>query len=461
MFRVLIALGWLMSRIPQPLVKGFCRVLAWLFYRIPSKRRHILYSNLRHAFPDRSKEWLHRTVWKICKRTIEMGVFTLVSPHFTREKLAGLLTVPEEVDREFERLLGLGRPVVIFGAHFSMIEAFNSWPDVARFEFPETAVMYRPHKSPPIDAMIKKLRERAGMKLVSRKAGVKEMGEVLRRNGIAAILFDQNTRDAGSLIPFFGRVTSATELPALLAKKYNAVPVGVIPYSTGFWRASLKIQELDGPLEPAELTLTANRWLEQCMINNEDLLVDWLWSHNRWKILFRPFERLGMNHRKKITDFSTYAVRKTRFAIVHQDLSLSIESATRFIETLRESRPDAELTLITHNAESLHAAYPQLIDIAVDLPAEAREVKALAKHLRDCYLDLVMVLDDSPLSRKFARQTQVPQRFGVKLDGKKDGTLTDIWTPEDSYGWQINPTWIEFGKHFGMEVGEEPTQETV
>ena len=460
MFRLLIALGWLMSRMPESLVKGFCRALAWLFYRIPSKRRNIIYSNLHHAFPERSKEWLHRTVWEVCKRTLEMGVFTLVSPHFSREKMAGLLKVSEEVDREFERLLGYGRPIVIFGAHFSMIEAFNSWPDISRFEFPETAVMYRPHKSPPIDAMIKKLRERAGMKLVSRKAGVKEMGEVLRRKGIAAILFDQNTRGAGSLIPFFGRVTSATELPGLLAKKYNAVPVGVIPYSSGFWQASIKIQELDAPLEPAALTLAANQWIEECMINNEGLLVDWLWSHNRWKILFRPFERLGMNHRKKITDFSTYEIRKTRFAVVHQELSVSLERAMQFLEALRKSRPDAEITLITHDAEKLHVAYPDLIDIAIDLPAEVREVKTLAKHLRDCYLDLIMVLDDNPLSRKFARQTKVPQRFGVKLDGRKDGTLTDIWTPEDPYGWQIEPIWMEFGKHFGMEVEEESPQET-
>jgi heptosyltransferase II len=444
-----------MSRIPEPVLERFCRALAWLFSHIPSKRRYIIYSNLHHAFPERSGEWLRKTVWKVCKRTMEMGIFTIVCPHFSRERLASMFSVSEEVDRAFEKLLGNDRPIVIFGPHFSMMEVFNSWPDISRFEFPETAVMYRPHKNPAIDGMMKKCRERAGMKLVSRRAGIKEMGDVLKRNGLGVILFDQNTRDAGSLIPFFGRVTSATELPGLLVKKYNAIPVSMISYRTDFWRASLEFEVQDVPLEPGALTLASNQWIEDRMKQNEDLLVDWLWSHNRWKILFRPFERLGMNHRKKLVDFSIYEIRKTRFAVVHQDLSLSLDQAIRFLKALRISRPDAEITLITRDAEKIRSAYPQFIDIACDLPSERSEVKALARHLIGCYLDLVMVLDDDSQSRKFARLTKVPQRFGVKFNGRKDSALTDIWTPADSYAWQIEPEWIEFGKHFGLEVEGE------
>ncbi len=456
MFRILIAIGWILSKTPEPLVKVFCGFLAVLFYSVPSKRLQIIYSNLHHAFPERSPEWLRRTVKRVCFRTVEMGLFTLASPHFSHKRMQGILEVPPEVNALFQELIARKEPIVGFAAHFSMIEAYNEWPNMVDFEFPKTAVMYRPHKSSLINDLIVKHRSRTGFELVSRKKGIKRMGEVLRKKGMSILLFDQNTRDSGSLIPFFGRVTSATELPGLLAQKYKAIPVAIGCHRTDFWRAAVIMDELRvAELDAASLTLASNQWLEDTIKSSDDLLVDWLWSHNRWKILFRPFERLGMNHRKKITNFSVFPLRKTRIALLHQNIESEKGKALEFLAALRKSRPDAEITLISDEAESFQQRHPKCVDVAHDLFGEKKSDGQLAKAMRDHYLDVLMVMDDSADSLRFAKTTQVPQRFGIQLEGKKHSSLTDAWTPEDPYAWKMNPDWIPFGEYFGLEVAKE------
>ena len=455
MYPVLFSVGWLFSKLPEFVMKGIAGCLGFLFYKIPSKRRHIIASNLHHAFPDRSPEWLKVTVKKVCFRTVEMGLFTLVVPHFSMKRFAACLEKPVEADAMLREAQVQKRPVLILGMHFSMIEAFNIWPAVSEVQFPPSAVMYRPHKDPKIDALIKNHRERAGLQLVSRKQGIRAIGEAMRAQGIAAVLFDQNTRDQGSLIPFFGRVTAATDLQGILAKKYKPLLFMIVCHRTAFWRGRIEVEELKCELEADEVTLASNRWLENKMRSSDEYLVDWLWSHNRWKILFRPFERLGMNHRKQITDFSKFPVRKTRIALLHQHIGEKAVLAVSFLEALRKSRPDADITLISESAEGFRKEYRHLVDTAHDLyPSEGENAK-LAIAMRDHYLDVLLVMDQDPRSLKFARITKVPQRFGVSMDGKKAAGLTDVWQPEDVAGWTERPDWIEFGKHFGLEVSDQ------
>ena len=455
MYPVLFVVGWVLSKLPKVVIYEFCRFLGIVFFMIPSKRRQIIYSNLHHAFPDRSPEWLRRTVRRICIRTAEMGLFTLVVPHFSKQRYFDCLEVPEAADRLMQTLLERQRPILLLGAHFSMLEATNAWKAISRVELPKTAIIYRPHKHPKVDALIKNHRERGGFELVSRKEGIKALGNVLRNGGMGALLFDQNTRDQGSLVSFFGRVTSATDLPGLLAKKYQPILLMALPRRVGFWQARLEVEEILCRLEPAEVTLAINHWLEEKLKSSDDYLVDWLWSHNRWKILFRPFERLGMNHRKKITDFSTFPVRKTRIALLHQEIQSEQILALEFLEKLRASRPDAEITLISRDAEQFQKQHRHWVDVAHDLFGDKNCDRKLAVAMRDHFLDVLLVMDDHVASRQFAKTTRVPQRFGVRTDGKTDDCLTDVWCPEDPYAWKMNPDWTLFGLHFGLEIPPE------
>jgi heptosyltransferase-2 len=441
-----IAFGWTLAKLPEFFCKGLCALLGLLFYAIPSKRKQILLSNLHHAFPDRDRAWLKRISKKICIRTAEMGLFTLVCPHFSEARFKRSLHASPEMEERMQELCNRDRPVMFFSVHFSMIEAFNAWPGIAGFPFPEMAIMYRPHKNVRIDQMIREHRERFGLKLVSRKTGIRTIGEVLRRKGVGAVLFDQNTRDYGTLIPFFGRVTSATELPEILTKKYDAIPATMMCYSSGFWRGSVYLEELDPEANDGNLTLTSNQWLENKIKEDETFLVDWLWTHNRWKILHRPHERLGMNHKRKAFDFTRTQLRNTRIAIFHSEPSAHKQSIDKFIKALRQSRPDAMLSMYANSIKAEEFDVDRTVSIGANWNAE------MAKTVSDSYQDVAVVLEPSPKLQRWLSRTNIADRFGVSVDGKKPKGLTHYWTPEDATQWLADPDWIEFGKQFGLET---------
>ena len=47
----------------------------------------------------------------------------------------------------------------------------------------------------------------------------------------------------------------------------------------------------------------ANKWLEKKISSNDDVCADWLWMHNRWKILEHPQRRFSFSHKKQNIDF--------------------------------------------------------------------------------------------------------------------------------------------------------------
>ena len=93
--------------------------------------------------------------------------------------------------------------------------------------------------------------------------------------------------------------------------------------------------------------------------------------------------------------------------------------AVVFLQALRKSRPDAEISLISVGAEGFQKDHKRLVDIAHDLYESPSDNLKLAKAIRDHYLDVVLVMDDHVQSLRFAKKTKVPQRFGIALNGKK------------------------------------------
>lgn len=448
MYSLLFVIGRLLAWTPLSLVKGFSWILGSLFFQIPSKRRHLLFSNLHHAFPDRSKNWLRHTAWKISQRTAEMGLFTLACPHFSKRRFWDSVEATPEVEAEFKRIVAEGKPIVAFGTHFSMIEAFNAWPGKFGSGYPETAIMYRPHRNPKIDYLIKTHRERAGLKLVSRREGVREIGEVLKRNGMGAVLFDQNTRDMGTLIPFFGRVTSATELPGLLAKKYQATPILLAACRSSFWKGEMVVHRLEAKMDSLELTLAANQKLEEMMLTDETKLTDWLWTHNRWKILFRPHERLGMEHRKKMPGLVEELEKTTRIGLVVPNWKSRENTAQEFIKNLRTSRPDAQIWLFA----DLETGAVDEVDHFRRLPESSTGLRKLSNEILDAYLDVMLFPVPEKRLENFAKQCRIPQRFGVRTEGASKGSLTDAWRTEAYDEWVKEADWSAFGEHFGLQV---------
>ena len=92
------SVGFLLSLCPFFVLEGATILLGRLFVGIPSGRRRILLSNLRHAFPERSEDDLRGTARESAARMFEMGFFSLCYPFLGKDKLRKSVTYTEHAE---------------------------------------------------------------------------------------------------------------------------------------------------------------------------------------------------------------------------------------------------------------------------------------------------------------------------------------------------------------------------
>jgi lauroyl/myristoyl acyltransferase len=103
--------------------------------------------------------------------------------------------------------------------------------------------LYRPLDSESAEKWIKNSRERFGMRLVSRKEGFGKTMESVRQDGVACILFDQNTFQ-GIQLKFLNRNCAVTNLPGIISQRFKAEARIFWAKRTGFWKCELHAEEL-------------------------------------------------------------------------------------------------------------------------------------------------------------------------------------------------------------------------
>lgn len=187
--------------------------------------------------------------------------------------------------REIFRDAGLNGHTAI-----SCVPHAGNWEILARIRpyFPEIehfGCMYRQLANPLLEDLVLKSRTRYGSEMFSKEAGLRAVLKLARTGGLLGVLSDQFTKE-GIMIPYFGKVTGTTPLPALLYKrckgKGHIFSVHTRNCGLGKWEAvcgkKLTLPENCDSL--AAITMEVNHALEKCL--EEDIL-DGFWMHHRWK----------------------------------------------------------------------------------------------------------------------------------------------------------------------------------
>lgn len=125
--------------------------------------------NLRLCFPEKTPRERRAIALESCRRMIEMGMFVLASPHFSRERILKNFSVDE---RELSAAVAFPGPMVIAVPHFSLMESLTMvpllYPPVAQRP---VGIFYRPFDNAAIETWVRNTRERWGCRLLSRKKG--------------------------------------------------------------------------------------------------------------------------------------------------------------------------------------------------------------------------------------------------------------------------------------------------
>jgi KDO2-lipid IV(A) lauroyltransferase len=272
--------AWLIPRFPRRLVVALANGLGWIGYVVDRRDRRVALANLDLAFGSsltaKRKREIGRQVFQ------NFTLTTLDYFWFSRDTQARLERYVS-IDASVSPWIGAGASVGVT-AHFGNWEVFGQAVAMRGVKVSSVA---KPIKNPRVDAIINRIRQHSGQRIIPREGALKGMLRVLRDNGIVGLLLDQDTRlaDGGVFVDFFGVPVPIASAAAGLAQKMR-VPI-FMAYCRNerngnylcYIRDVLRPEELRD-LSPVEITARITGFLEAEIRRDPS---QWLWTYKRWK----------------------------------------------------------------------------------------------------------------------------------------------------------------------------------
>ena len=386
-------------------------------------------------------------------------MLSLASPFFSEDRIRRSADLTPRLAMYLRTRAAAPRPLVFATLHAAHWEAQVWLGLLSPVPLGEFGVIFRPLKQAPVDAYVKRTRERFGMELLSRRAGFQSALRILRQGGTVGLLFDQSAGDEGSLTLLFDRVCSTSELAGMLASKFGADLQALYPRRTGFWRVQLDAEPVKHDGTQVDATLALNRWMENVLSVDTDFCGSWLWAHNRWRTQDRPQRRLRLEQKRNLlaADLAarglTVLPRRTRFFIRLPNWLGDVVMVLPLLRALRISRPDAEMTLFGKAAFAPLVGRWAVADRYQALPRQGRGYFRFFRALRHEYPDTYLLFTQSFRGDLEARLTGCRQRFGLLRRGRRRLLLTHAFEAPATFDEREHhqfETWENFLRHFGL-----------
>lgn len=464
MLILLKLMGRLCAVLPTSIVRFFC-VCAGRIVGIaqPGRRRSVI-GSIHHAFPDKTAAWCRQVYYESCARIVEMAFFMPASAYFSKSRLESTLTIDAATKSMMEDWFELRkkepRSAVLLVPHVTLAESATFLPMLLPDET-KVSVIFRPLNQPKIDAWLREMRSRFGAQMISRRDGFGGAMSTLRDGDLAAVLFDQNATRKGSMITFFDRVCSATDLPGLFAKRFNSDVIMLIPERVGFWQARLRMIHLPAVQSAEEVAIRAHAHLESYLKESFEHSADWLWLHMRWHHQMRYSKRFKLSPKKNHLLLQNELLGRsetphgTRLWVRMPNWLGDVVMALPVLRAIQAGRPDFEITLIGK------AAFKPLFDRLgvgdrfVPLPPQGRGYFKAFYKKRNEFPDTYLLFTNSFRSDLEAFLTRSQQRFGLLRPNKKRPLLTDPFPLEAEVDeTQVHQThvWEMMARHYGLQA---------
>jgi len=281
-YYAVIVIEKLLGILPTSWVWRFGALLGSIMHCCASKRRKIVAYNLRMVHPGKSDDEIIALTKKVFRYSMANLTSSINTGFISDKKIEKLVTIKGQ-----EHITGLDpdKGVIFMLTHMSNWEILGRTAKLFQTDKP-TGAMYRPLPNPLLDDFIRGKRELAGTRLFSRKRGLIEANKFLRDGGILGILSDQHAGNSGVHLPLFGKETSITPLPTLLAQKYDCpiIPIVLYTESPGRWTLECRPPFTLPSKEEADKTEATKLIVEQLEEIMQKHSADIFWIHDRWKI---------------------------------------------------------------------------------------------------------------------------------------------------------------------------------
>lgn len=267
--------------------------LGRLLYAADRRHRQRTWAHLRIAFPHLAGEARDRVARRSFEHFVQLVVEVchtprLVGPDSWARRL-GLGELGSAIE-----LFTSGRPAIMVTGHLGNWEVLGYLLAVLGLRMEAVA---RPLDNRLLSDWLYGIRERRGMRIITKWGATERMLAVLEEGGTLGFIADQNAGDRGMFVPFFGRLASTYKSIGLLAI-HREVPI-VCGYARRLARGFRYELGVADVIEPASwrgqadpLYYVTARYMRAIEAMVAACPEQYLWMHRRWKS--RPrFERLG------------------------------------------------------------------------------------------------------------------------------------------------------------------------
>ena len=396
----------------------FGRSIGYIVWLFAGRRRKIVARNLRIVVDPalRGKKLRAMVRRNIVRTTMNLAssLKTGLMKHREMEKSIRL-----EGAKHFEEC-GINGHTVI-----SCIPHAGNWEVLARIRpyfhrVPRFASMYRRLSNPLLEDFVYLSRTRYGCEMYSKENGLREILKLASGGGLLGVLSDQFTNE-GIYLPYFGKVTGVTPLPALIYKrcqgKGHLFSVFTRNTGLGHWDAVLgrEIYLPEDCKSLAAITMQVNLALEKCQKEN---ILDGLWMHHRWKNTGQFAKDMDEETQKLIRQ---YAKLPFRILIAAPEDPWEAEQFFPSLKRLKNSRIDAEITILCQNKSM--EFWQKSTEVTLCVPTDGKVSPAELLDADDVYargpFDILLMLGGD---RHLWRQLQ--GLFPLAVFGWKDHPLS-------------------------------------
>lgn len=268
--------------LPERIAYGIGGAAGRLFFSLSERRRRIALDNLRQAMgPGRSD----RDLLKMAS-TATGNIFKMVVDLARLARWGGNGRWVNRVDVQgiLHCVPGGGRPFILISPHI------GSW-EVGLAAMSRTglkiSVIARQLKNPLLDKDAEMFRGSLGVEVYPRRGGMRYAVDALRRGRCLIALPDQNQRNRGIFVPFFGKLASTERSIAALAVRMD-LPIltcSVVRVGKGFRFTSvanvIRAETTgDRAKDIEDLTVRMNRELERYILDHPE---QYFWIHDRYR----------------------------------------------------------------------------------------------------------------------------------------------------------------------------------
>ncbi len=281
-YLLLLFLDALFRRLPFAVGRFKASVLYFLVAYVLRYRQKVIRQNLELAFNGKLPREASALIKDIYRHFVYLWMEFLQSARLARTDWQKRINVhnAEIVDEAFAQKKG----AVLITGHFGNFEWINILLRLKGYPF---AAVAKRQSNPYVDKFILERREQFGTKIFYMREAFKEGIKFLQNNGAIGLVADQDARDKGIFVDFFGHPASTFVGPALYHMRTGAPIILILAVRKDYARFDLHFEKVECDWQGLDRD-DAIRKITQAHVSALEKWIrrypeQWFWMHRRWK----------------------------------------------------------------------------------------------------------------------------------------------------------------------------------